>query len=88
MGLGAEGARKSARTGRWLYPISLSCRKAKSSPFSAAPGIHFRFPYGVFNPISAGLPTDLDAHLDTGSTVGLRRVDKLFPELQEALKLT
>jgi hypothetical protein len=39
-------------------------------------------PYGVYSPLLDGGSTDLDEHLLTGSEVGLRRVDKLFKELQ------
>ncbi len=52
-------------------------------PFDpAGHGIHWRTPYGLYNPIAEGASTDLDEHLDTGSTIGLQRVDTLFPELQ------
>jgi hypothetical protein len=44
---------------------------------------HFRLPFGIYNPIAEGGSADLDAHLETGSTVGLQRTDNLFPELTE-----
>lgn len=44
-------------------------------------GLHFRFPYGVYNPLTEGITGDLDSYLDTGSTTGLVRTDNLFPEL-------
>lgn len=46
--------------------------------------VHFRFPYGVYNPALEGTTGDLDSYLETGSTTGLRRVDNLFPELGES----
>lgn len=46
--------------------------------------VHFRFPYGVYNPALEGTTGDLDAYLETGSTTGLRRVENLFPELGES----
>lgn len=42
---------------------------------------HYRFPYGVWNPLTDGNGTDLDHLLDEGSTVGLAKVENLFPEL-------
>jgi len=45
--------------------------------------IHWRTPYGLWSAITQGGQTDLDAYLDTGSTVGLERVRTLFPELGE-----
>jgi PD-(D/E)XK nuclease superfamily len=42
---------------------------------------HFRFPFGVYNPLADGGESELDAYLATGSEVGLTRVDNLFPEL-------
>jgi hypothetical protein len=43
---------------------------------------HYCYPFGVFDPLHEGGVTDLDEYLRTGSEVGLRRVDDLFPELQ------
>lgn len=42
---------------------------------------HFRYPYGVYNPTAEDRHSDLDEYLKTGSTVGLERVEELFPEL-------
>lgn len=43
---------------------------------------HFRFPFGVWLPLNEGGATDYDHHLETGgSEAGLRRTDRLFPEL-------
>lgn len=42
---------------------------------------HFRYPYGIFNPLDDGGMGDVDEYLRTGSLVGLRVVDKLFEEL-------
>lgn len=46
-------------------------------------GIHFRAPYGAYNPLLEGASTDLDQYLDTGNSIGLVRVNKLFEELEE-----
>lgn len=43
--------------------------------------LHWRHPFGVYNPIDEGGQSDLDEHLLTGSTVGLVRADSLFEEL-------
>jgi hypothetical protein len=42
---------------------------------------HFRFPYGIYNPLTEGGNSDLDPYLESRSEVGLQRVDNLFPEL-------
>lgn len=42
---------------------------------------HYRLPYGIWNPIAEGRVTEVDEYLATGSTLGLDRVDNLFPEL-------
>ncbi len=44
---------------------------------------HWRHPFGVYNVLNEGGSSDLDDYLTTGSEVGLRRVDKLFEELEE-----
>lgn len=46
-------------------------------------GWHWRHPYGIDNPIDTWGGTEVDYYLRTGSPVGLTRVDRLFPELQE-----
>lgn len=67
------------------------CKLRNSSPFDYnSRGLlfpthkrrHFRLPYGVYNPILEGAPTDLDEYLATGQTAGLQRVTNLFPELE------
>lgn len=45
-------------------------------------GIHYRFPYGVFNATLEGMSTDVDHYLRTGSMVGLTKVKSLFRELE------
>lgn len=42
---------------------------------------HFRYPFGVWNPLSEGKPTEMDHFISTGSDAGLTRTDNLFPEL-------
>ena len=49
--------------------------------FDANSGIHYRLPYGVYNPLLEGNVSDLDEHLATGGELGLTRTDNLFPEL-------
>lgn len=45
-------------------------------------GLHFRMPFGVYNPLGEGKPTEHDEYLNSGSTLGLHRTDDLFPELK------
>jgi hypothetical protein len=49
------------------------------------PPTNWRHPYGVRNLLDEGGITDLDSYLDTGSELGLQRVDALFGELQVGL---
>lgn len=44
---------------------------------------HWRHPYGCVNFIDEGAVTSYDEYLASGSTVGLRQVETLFPELEE-----
>lgn len=44
--------------------------------------IHYMTPHGLYNPLLEAGQTDLDNYLESGSDVGLSRVDKLFTELQ------
>lgn len=46
-----------------------------------ANSVHFRYPYGVYNPTLEGNATEYDTYLRTGSTAGLTRRE-LFQELQ------
>lgn len=43
--------------------------------------LHYRLPYGVYNPLAKDRTTELDEYLISGSKVGLRQVNNLFPEL-------
>jgi hypothetical protein len=49
----------------------------------SAYAVHFRAPYGAWNPLAEGASSELDEYLATRSEVGLRRATNLFPELQE-----
>lgn len=44
--------------------------------------VHYMTPFGLWNPLIETGQTDLDNYLETGSEIGLHRVDKLFTELQ------
>jgi hypothetical protein len=46
-----------------------------------AGGIHWVYPFGVWNPLDQGGSSDLDSYLESGSEVGLTRTTELFPEL-------
>jgi hypothetical protein len=43
---------------------------------------HFRTPYGIYNPLLEGAPTDLDRLVDRNDMTGLERVQVLYPELE------
>lgn len=58
--------------------------RLREEPFDTkgSGGIHWRHPYGVYNPMDNGGFGDLDYCIETGSRIGLRQLDNLFPELQ------
>ena len=65
------------------------CRENKADPFDYGRRVvqrhenrHFRLPFGIYSPVHEGGSSDLDALLESGSTVGLRQVSTLFPELE------
>jgi len=69
----------------WMY-----CKNTGTSAFDYAirsgefPDHQLRHsihPYGVYNVLNEGGITDIDEYLITGSTVGLTRVETMFPEL-------
>lgn len=43
---------------------------------------HWRTPFGIWSALEEDGATEYDAYLETGSEMGLRRVETLFPELQ------
>lgn len=43
--------------------------------------LHFRMPYGVYNPLLEGNASELDEYLASGSEAALERTTDLFPEL-------
>ncbi len=43
---------------------------------------HYRTPFGVYSALEEGGATEYDAYMESGSEVGLRRVETLFGELQ------
>jgi hypothetical protein len=45
-------------------------------------GIHWQHPYGVYNVLNEGGHTELDEYMETGSKLGLERVETLFTELE------
>ena len=47
------------------------------------PNSHYRFPYGVYNPVSEGKMSEVDEYLNSGSMSGLQRVTNLFKELED-----
>lgn len=56
----------------------------KPMPRPVMLGIHWRHPFGVYNILDEGGASDLDEYLNSGSEVGLKRTDDLFPELHLA----
>lgn len=50
-------------------------------PFTRQNHHHWRHPYGCYNVLNEGGSSDLDEYLASGSEIGLRRTENLFPEL-------
>jgi len=55
--------------------------KDASNYASQLTGIHWRTPYGIWNPLAEGGSTEMDEYLSSGSMLGLERIGNLFPEL-------
>jgi hypothetical protein len=53
-------------------------------PYREGNFVHYRAPYGVYNPLMEGRSTDMDEYLDNGSMVGLVKIERLFTELDNA----
>jgi ribosomal protein L37AE/L43A len=53
--------------------------------FKYIPPMNYRTPFGVWSALEEGGATEYDSYLETGSEAGLRRIDTLFPELQDAV---
>lgn len=52
----------------------------RKDPF--ADSIHFRLPYGIWNPLTENGSSEVDEYLFSGSMVGLQQGSKLFRELE------
>ncbi len=58
------------------------CPPAKQSrPPNYHTPINWRFPNGIYNPMTEGGESEVDEYLESGSMNGLQRTDNLFPEL-------
>ncbi len=64
------------------YEAVVTHRAAGSGWRSSA--MNYRTPFGVWSALEENGSTEYDAFLATGSEAGLRRVEKLFPELEDA----
>lgn len=67
----------------WFHPWGNGSQKATgTNKHPVRHSLHYRHPFGVYNSLNEGGSTDLDEYLDSGSEVGLVRMDKLFTELE------
>lgn len=57
----------------------ISSPKGLEDPFASP--VHWQTPYGIYNILAEGGSSEVDEYLATGSTLGLRRADRLFEEL-------
>jgi hypothetical protein len=60
----------------WVY----ECKLRGTNPFDKS-RVHWQHPFGSQNMIDEGFSHELDEYMRTGSTVGIRQVDRLFEEL-------
>lgn len=65
----------------WYEEVGRFCNTRASITELVRSKLHFRYPFGIYNPLTEGGDTYLDQYLLNGSTVGLARADNLFPEL-------
>lgn len=65
----------------WWYDEVVGVDTAETAAVYGYPPSSFRYPYGVYNDLDDSSSSPYDAYLETGSEVGLRRVDTLFKEL-------
>lgn len=65
----------------WEFVVS--CQREPENLWKSRDGLHYRTPFGWYNPLAEGASSELDEFLATGSSVGLMRTANLFPELQE-----
>lgn len=63
----------------WWYDDVVN---ARPTDYRSYPPMNYRTPFGVWSALEEGGATEYDQCLATGSEVGLRRVDKLFTELE------
>ena len=71
----------------WVYCESIGNKspfvyEQRSQKFPKHLNRHFRYPYGVWNPVAEGGFGEIDEYMRSGSEVGLERVMTLFPELE------
>ena len=59
----------------------ITSKEGRKKPF--ANPVHWRYPYGIFNPMDKGKRGAVDFYLENGSQVGLYKAKTLFPELEE-----
>jgi hypothetical protein len=62
------------------YEFVASCNREPQNMWKTRDGLHWRTPFGVSGSVDQ-YNSEYDDYLDSGSMVGLRRVDKLFEEL-------
>lgn len=65
----------------WEWVLSYRGESPFLSKFDSRNDMHWRHPYGVWNPLDNGAESDLDEYLNSGSEVGLTRTGNLFKEL-------
>jgi hypothetical protein len=65
----------------WDNDVSFGARPDQDDCGIHNSAIHWRHPYGCYNPLLEGMNTEMDNYLADGSTVGLQTIDKLFGEL-------
>jgi hypothetical protein len=62
----------------WWEWIGAEC----DNPWRVGNKLHYRYPFGVWNPMMEGRASEVDEYLATGSTAGLVKATTLFNELE------
>lgn len=65
----------------WIAVDPFDPWTVKDERRSMRPGIHYQFPFGVYNGLAQGFRGDFFEYLTSGSRQGLEELDTLFPEL-------
>ena len=71
------------KNGSFIYRCSPFDYATRAEHFENHQNRHYRYPYGIWNPMDNGVEDDIDGYFNTGSMIGLERTGSLFKELEQ-----